>query len=484
MANNPGWLAIAPDGKRAEIRPLSAGAVADDDGTTVKEHMRDDTKHIAEAAIDNKDAAILAGAKSYTDTEAAKKQDKVTASGILRGNGEGAVTGGALTASDIPDLTLSKITDAGTAAKADAGSAAGNVPVLNSKGELDENVLPAIAITDTFEAATQAAMLALNAEKGDVCVRTDINKSFILKASPASTLANWVELRTPTDAVLNVNGKVGAVTLSASDVGAEPAITAGTTAQYHRGDKTWQDFAVSVRAAVLTGLSTATNAAVAATDSILAAIGKLQAQISARLTAGNIKAGTNVTVSSSGNDVTVNADIPDATASVKGKVLLGASGGAARYGNAADAGAVPASRTVNGKALSADITLTASDLGLATVTQAEAEAGTATTARAWTAQRVRQAIDAVFINSTAAVTLSASGWKGSSPYTQTVAIPGVRAGVNWIYDVAGGATSEQRKQFIDVQIFDATPGGQDTVTFAAEGGRPTVDIPLKILIVG
>ena len=59
----------------------------------------------------------------------------------------------------------------------------------------------------------------------------------------------------------------------------EPTITAGTTAQYWRGDKTWQDFFASVRAATLTGLSTATNAVITAADTVLSALGKLQKQI-------------------------------------------------------------------------------------------------------------------------------------------------------------------------------------------------------------
>ncbi len=63
----------------------------------------------------------------------------------------------------------------------------------------------------------------------------------------------------------------------------EPAIAAGTTAQYWRGDKTWQDFATAVRATVLTGLSTATNAIITAADTVLSALGKLQAQITANL---------------------------------------------------------------------------------------------------------------------------------------------------------------------------------------------------------
>ena len=57
-------------------------------------------------------------------------------------------------------------------------------------------------------------MLALTAQTGDIAVRTDLNKSFILTASPASTLGNWQELLTPTDAVLSVDGSTGAVSLS------------------------------------------------------------------------------------------------------------------------------------------------------------------------------------------------------------------------------------------------------------------------------
>lgn len=111
-------------------------------------------------------------------------------------------------------------------------AAANGVATLGADSKIPNNQLPALAITDTFVVASQAAMLALStAEKGDVAVRTDLNKSFILTADPYSTLANWQELLTPTDAVLSVNGLTGAVTLGASDVGAAPTtrtISAGT----------------------------------------------------------------------------------------------------------------------------------------------------------------------------------------------------------------------------------------------------------------
>ncbi len=133
---------------------------------------------------------------------------------------KGRVTGATqLAASDIPSLTLSKITDAGTAAAKNTGSAAGNVPVLGADGKLDAGVLPAIAISDTFVVATQTAMLALTAEVGDICVRTDLSKTYILKSAGASTLANWQELLFPSSPVSSVAGRTGAVTLTATDVG-------------------------------------------------------------------------------------------------------------------------------------------------------------------------------------------------------------------------------------------------------------------------
>jgi hypothetical protein len=89
---------------------------------------------------------------------------------------------------------------------------------LDATGKIASSQLPAIAITDTFVVATQAAMLALTAEVGDVAVRTDLNKSFILKTDGASTLANWQELLTPTDTVTSVAGRIGAVTLAQADI--------------------------------------------------------------------------------------------------------------------------------------------------------------------------------------------------------------------------------------------------------------------------
>ena len=111
-----------------------------------------------------------------------------------------------------PASTISDFPTAVDARVAIQKGVANGLATLGSDNKIPSAQLPAIAITDTFPVASQAAMLALTAEVGDVAVRSDLNKSFILKTAGASTLGNWQELLTPTDAVLSVNGQTGAVT--------------------------------------------------------------------------------------------------------------------------------------------------------------------------------------------------------------------------------------------------------------------------------
>ena len=196
---------------------------------------------------------------------------------------KGRVTAGAAIAvADLPSIPSTKITGLGTAAKLDTGTTAGKVVVVGADGKLPDGLIPNLAISDTFEAANETAMLALSAQKGDICIRTDLAKSFILAAAPASSVDNWKWLKTPDCKVLSVNSKTGAVTLTAADVGAVP------TARKVNGKALSADITLTA------------------------------ADVSARA--------ANWTPS------------------------------------AADVGAVPTTRKVNGKALSADITLAAADV--------------------------------------------------------------------------------------------------------------------------
>lgn len=80
--------------------------------------------------------------------------------------------------------------------------------------------IPALAIIDTHVVASQAAMLALTAQRGDLAVRTDITpgRTYVLAADDPTVLANWV--RVSFGDLASVNGQTGVVVLSAANVGA------------------------------------------------------------------------------------------------------------------------------------------------------------------------------------------------------------------------------------------------------------------------
>lgn len=111
-----------------------------------------------------------------------------------------------LTADDVEAIPISQ-----------RGTANG-VATLGADGKIISEQLPAIAIVDTYVVKSQTEMLALSAQQGDVAVRTDIHKNFILKNNIPTILSNWVELLVPPDVVLSVAGKTGNITLYIADI--------------------------------------------------------------------------------------------------------------------------------------------------------------------------------------------------------------------------------------------------------------------------
>jgi len=95
---------------------------------------------------------------------------------------------------------------------------ANGIATLGSDNKIPSSQLPAIAINETFTAASQAAMLALTAQRGDMCIRTDSAKTYVLTSESPDTLADWKEL-IASGQVTSVNGKTGTVTLAKSDIG-------------------------------------------------------------------------------------------------------------------------------------------------------------------------------------------------------------------------------------------------------------------------
>jgi hypothetical protein len=73
------------------------------------------------------------------------------------------------------------------------GASGGYAP-LDGAGLIPPQYLPPLAVTDTFVCASEAEMLALVAQTGDVAIRVDEAKTYILADEPATAVGNWVEM--------------------------------------------------------------------------------------------------------------------------------------------------------------------------------------------------------------------------------------------------------------------------------------------------
>ena len=87
-----------------------------------------------------------------------------------------------------------------------------------------------------------------------------------------------------TDSIIQALQKLSGSIAAANTViaGKEATITAGNTSQLWIGDKTWASILSTVQGVVLTNLSTASSTVITATDTMIVAFGKLQAQITLR----------------------------------------------------------------------------------------------------------------------------------------------------------------------------------------------------------
>jgi hypothetical protein len=89
-------------------------------------------------------------------------------------------------------------------------------------GQIPSQYLPSLSINDVFVVNSTAAMLAEStAHVGDICVITGTSAqgTYILTATPPSTLTNWTLLPS-SQSVVSVNGQTGAVNLTAASLGA------------------------------------------------------------------------------------------------------------------------------------------------------------------------------------------------------------------------------------------------------------------------
>ncbi|MFT1618306.1 hypothetical protein AAG991_25010, partial [Enterobacter kobei] len=186
----------------------------------------------AEQASDSAQSALTAqnGANAAAGQASASANEAVQAAADAEGAAE-AVFGSSLHAptgevlSTLPSAagrvnTVPVFDSAGDAAVKDIADFA----ILDSNGKIPVSMIPAVALSEVFVVNSQAAMLALDAQEGDVAKRTDLGYSFILASEPASTLSNWVQV---SDDVLAQLG----LSTGATEVGAVDDDNNSTTVQ-------------------------------------------------------------------------------------------------------------------------------------------------------------------------------------------------------------------------------------------------------------
>lgn len=203
---------------------------------------------------DVQDTEVQVGGEATATLALALKEIVTGGTGCkLTVNNKGLVTAiESLSAEDIPALTHEKITDLGDAALKNVGTAVGQVVVVGENGKIADSLIPKLAISDTFQVTSEEEMLGLTAEVGDIAIRSDLPATFILKTSPATLAENWVQLATPTDTVLSVNGKTGTVVLTTSDV-------AEGTNLYYTEERATQNFNTNIAKTASTALSDGAN---------------------------------------------------------------------------------------------------------------------------------------------------------------------------------------------------------------------------------
>lgn len=170
-------------------------------------------------AADLKMLAGQAAQVSFGDTDFINPPASESVKGIAYLATIAEALAGAVADKLITPATMKAVLDSYVAA--DKLGVPNGVATLGPDGKLIVSQRPPIDLIDVFPAANQAAMLALAATVGDFAVRVDINRVFVLQATPATVLGNWLEISTPAP-VSSVNGKLGTVVLDAADVGAVP----------------------------------------------------------------------------------------------------------------------------------------------------------------------------------------------------------------------------------------------------------------------
>ena len=141
---------------------------------------------------------------------------------------------------------------------------------------------------------------------------------------------------------------------------------------------------------------------------------------------------------------------------------------------ASDVGAVPTTRTINSKPLSANITLSASDVSAVPTTRT-------INSKPLSADITLSASDVGATTTSINIDLLSTAWTGSGPYTQTVAVSGMTATKNASVGLNISATLAQREAARNAML-NATAQSTNQIIITADGDKPTITIPITVIL--
>ena len=338
----------------------------------------------------------------------------------------------------------------GSAGSAAKWSSARDLTIGNKTQSIDGSANVSYSLSDIGAAATSHTHTIANV--------TDLQTTLDGKASSSHThtIANVTNLQTTLDGKqATVTG--AATTITSSDLTANRALIADSSGKVAVSDVT------STELGYLDGVTS-----------------NIQTQLNKKLESAPV-----TSVNSKTGAVTISAS--DISAVPTSRTVNGKALSANISLSASDVSAVPTSRTVNGKALSANISLTASDVGaLSSSTTALKNPKSLTFTGASTGTYDGSSALTVNIPSASSqytsfkqitFTLPAGGWSSTSPYTNTISLSAVKAdSICLVSPVPASQNS-----FITNEIYCSAQAA-GSLTFAATT-KPTEDLPINLVVV-
>ena len=232
------------DALKTKLDGVEASATADQTGAEIKTayEAESDTNAFTDAektkltgietsaTADQTGAEIKSAYEGESDTNAFTDAEKTKLSGIAASANNYAISADLLDEDNMATNSATKVpSQQSVKAYVDANSSdttytAGNGLTLSGT----TFSVSAIALTSVQEAGSESAQLALTTQEGDIVVRTDENKTYCRNSGSAGTMADFTLLRTPTDAVLSVNGNTGAISAAQIAAAVEAASDSNT----------------------------------------------------------------------------------------------------------------------------------------------------------------------------------------------------------------------------------------------------------------